>query len=53
MRILNLCTLSLLLITPCLNAQVTVVKDSKPVSRILVEKAVRSITMPPFFYRIL
>ena len=38
MRILNLCTLSLLLITPCLNAQVTVVKDSKPVSRILVEK---------------
>lgn len=40
MRILNLCTLSLLLVAPCLDAQVTVVKDSKPVSRILVEKGV-------------
>lgn len=40
MRILNLCTLSLLLIASCLDAQVTVIKDSKPVSRILVEKGV-------------
>lgn len=38
MRNLNLCALFLLLGMNCLNAQITVVKDSKPVSRILVEK---------------
>ena len=38
MRNLNLCALFLLLGMNCLNAQITVVRDSKPVSRILVEK---------------
>ena len=38
MRSLNLCALFLLLGMNCLNAQITVVRDSKPVSRILVEE---------------
>ena len=38
MRTLNLCTAFLLSVATCLQAQVTVVKEGKPVSRILIEK---------------
>lgn len=38
MRTLNLCIVLLLLVITSMNAQVTVVKEGKPVSRILVEK---------------
>lgn len=38
MRTLNLCTILLLLVITSLSAQVTIVKDAKPVSRILVDK---------------